>query len=79
MIFKNIFINRIIKATEKRTAIYEALLEEGFKVSYSTISRIANNLEAKVQEAYINQEYVPGNAVGVWFGNCKKFIYINVI
>ena len=65
MIFKNIFINRIIKATEKRTAIYEALLEEGFKVSYSTISRIANNLEAKVQEAYINQEYVPGNAVGV--------------
>lgn len=59
------------KQQKKRTDIYEALLDEGFKVSYATVLRTANKLEEKAQEAYIRQEYIPGNVVEFDWGTVK--------
>lgn len=59
------------KQQKKKTDIYEALLNDGFHLSYATVLRTANKLEAKAQEAYIRQEYVPGNIVEFDWGNVK--------
>lgn len=59
------------KQQKKRIDIYEALLDEGFEVSYSTVLRTANKLEMKAHEAYIKQEYVPGNVVEFDWGTVK--------
>ena len=63
------------KQQKKKKDIYEALLEEGFNVSYTTVLRVANKLEAKAHEAYIRQEYVPGNVVEFDWGTVK--IHVN--
>ena len=59
------------KQQKKKRDIYEALLNEGFQVSYSTVLRTANKIETKVHEAYIKQEYVPGNVVEFDWGTVK--------
>lgn len=59
------------KQQKKKRDIYEALLDEGFQVSYSTVLRTANKIEAKAHEAYIKQEYVPGNVVEFDWGTVK--------
>ncbi|NFO15086.1 hypothetical protein FDB34_12940 [Clostridium botulinum] len=51
------------KQQKKKKDIYEILLEEGFKVSYTSIVRAINKIEATVHEAYIKQEYLPGDVV----------------
>lgn len=64
-------VNRIIKATKKKKDIYEVLVSEGFNVSYTTVSRTINKIEQKAQEAYIKQQYVPGDVVEFDWGSVK--------
>lgn len=61
------------KQQKKKKDIFEALLEEGFSVSYTTISRVINSIEQKVQEAYIKQEYLPGDVVEFDWGLAKVY------
>jgi len=51
------------KQQKKKKDIYEVLVSEGFNVSYTTVSRTINKIEQKAQEAYIKQQYVPGDVV----------------
>ena len=51
------------KQQMKKTDIYEALVEEGFNVSYSSVVNAINSIERKCKEAYIRQEYKPGDVV----------------
>ena len=59
------------KQQKKKKDIYEELISEGFKVSYPTVSRVINRIEYKVQEAYIKQEYLPGDVVEFDWGTVK--------
>lgn len=43
----------------------------GFTISYSTVKNIVRELEDKVQEAYIRQEYQPGQACEFDWGEVK--------
>lgn len=61
------------KQQKKKKDIFEALIEEGFKVSYTTVSRVINSIEQKVQEAYIKQEYLPGDVVEFDWGTVKIY------
>lgn len=48
--------------------MYETLLDEGFNVSYPSVVNAVNSIERKKREAYIRQEYVPGDVVEFDFG-----------
>ena len=48
------------KQTMKKINIHDYLKKQGFDVSYSTIKRVTQYLETKHQEAFIRQEYMPG-------------------
>lgn len=61
------------KQQKKKKDIFEALVQEGFKVSYTTISRVINSIEQKAQEAYIKQEYLPGDVVEFDWGTVKIY------
>ena len=45
------------KQAMRKKDIHEYLIREGFSVSYSTVKRLVNRLEARHEEAYIRQEY----------------------
>lgn len=47
----------------KKIDICEALNEEGFLINYSAIAIAINKIEHKKREAYIKQEYVPGDVI----------------
>ena len=49
------------KQTMKKIDIHAYLKERGFDVSYSTVKRVTQYLETKHQEAFIRQEYTPGD------------------
>ncbi|TGA95455.1 IS21 family transposase [Sporolactobacillus shoreae] len=51
----------LYKQQKKVMDIYEALVEGGMKVSYSTVLRTIRQLEKKVKEAYIKGFYQPGD------------------
>lgn len=59
------------KQQKKKIDMYEALLDEGFNVSYSSVANAVNNSERKKREAYIRQEYAPGDTVEFDFGVVK--------
>lgn len=61
------------KQQKKKKDIYEALIIEDFNVSYTTVSRVINNIEHKIQEAYIKQEYLPGDVVEFDWGSVKIY------
>ena len=61
------------KQQMKKIDMYEALIEEGFNVSYSSIVSAVNKLDKKKKEAFIRQEYLPGNVVEFDFGTVKLF------
>ena len=48
------------KQTMKKIDIHDYLKKQGFDVSYSTVKRVTQYLETKHQEAFIRQEYLPG-------------------
>ncbi|WP_423248306.1 hypothetical protein [Clostridium pasteurianum] len=43
--------------------MYEVLLEEGYNISYPSVVNAVNSIERKKREAYIRQEYSPGDIV----------------
>lgn len=59
------------KAGHKKIDIHAYLKEQGFDVSYSTVKRVTQYLETKHQEAYIRQEYMPGEVCEFDWGTVK--------
>lgn len=59
------------KQEMRRKDIHEYLVREGFSVSYSTVKRLVNKLEARHEEAYIRQEYQPGEICEFDWGEVK--------
>ncbi len=59
------------KQQKKKIDMYEILLEEGYSVSYPSVVNAVNNIERKKREAYIRQEYAPGDIVEFDFGVVK--------
>jgi len=48
------------KQQKKKIDIFEALQEEGFAIGYTTICNTIRNIQQESREAYIRQEYAPG-------------------
>lgn len=61
------------KQQMKKIDICEALNEDGFNVSYSSVVCAINAIEHKKREAYIKQDYSPGDIVEFDFGNVKLY------
>lgn len=59
------------KQQMKKIDIYEAFKEEGFDLSYSSVISAINKIEKTRKEAYIKQEYIPGEIVEFDFGTVK--------
>ena len=60
------------KHQQRATDIHDYLTNTlGFTISYSTVKNIVRELEDKVQEAYIRQEYQPGQACEFDWGEVK--------
>ena len=59
------------KQTMKKIDIHAYLKERGFDVSYSTVKRVTQYLETKHQEAFIRQEYTPGDVCEFDWGTVK--------
>ena len=56
------------KQQKKKIDMYESLIEEGFNISYPSVVNAVNSIERKKREAYIRQEYAPGDVVEFDFG-----------
>ena len=67
------------KQQMKKIDMYESLNKDGFSVSYSSIVNAVNKLEKKKKEAYIHQEYTPGDVVEFDFGTVKLYTEDNVL
>ncbi|SHI06501.1 IS21 family transposase [Clostridium grantii] len=59
------------KQQKKKIDMYETLIEEGYNISYATVVKAVNTIERKKREAYIRQEYTPGDIVEFDFGLVK--------
>lgn len=59
------------KQQKKKIDMYETLVDEGFNVSYPSIVKAVNTIERKRREAYIRQEYAPGDVAEFDFGVVK--------
>ena len=59
------------KQTMKKIDIHAYLKKQGFDVSYSTVKRVTQHLESKHKEAYIRQEYMPGDVCEFDWGTVK--------
>ncbi len=59
------------KQVMRKTDIHEYLIGEGYSVSYSTVKRLVNKLETRHEEAYIRQEYQPGEICEFDWGEVK--------
>lgn len=53
----------LYKQQMKRCDIHQALLEEGYQVGYTSVCNYVREQLRKGQEAFIRQEYVPGQSV----------------
>jgi transposase/transposase-like protein len=49
------------KQVKKAIDIYDSLVKQGADISYSTIRHVVRTLKQKTQEAFIKQEYTPGD------------------
>lgn len=59
------------KQTMKKIDIHDYVKKQGLDVSYSTIKRATQYLESKHQEAFIWQEYMPGETCEFDWGTVK--------
>lgn len=59
------------KQQKKKIDMYEALIEEGYNLSYPSVVNAVNDIERKKREAYIKQQYAPGDVVEFDFGVVK--------
>jgi len=62
------------KQQKKKIDIYEALQEEGFAIGYTTICNTIRNIQQESREAYIRQEYTPGEVCEFDWGEVKLTI-----
>jgi transposase len=62
------------KQQKKKIDIYEALREEGFDISYTTICSTIRNIKKEGKEAYIRQEYELGEVCEFDWGEVKLTI-----
>ena len=59
------------KQQMKKIDIYEYLIEQGLRISYSTVKRLAHDIEQRHEQAYIRQEYAPGDVCEFDWGTVK--------
>ena len=62
------------KQQRKKIDIFEALQEEGFNIGYTTICNTIRNIQQEAREAYIRQEYAPGEVCEFDWGEVKLTI-----
>jgi transposase len=62
------------KQQKKKIDIFEALHEEGFNIGYTTICNTIRNIQQEAREAYIRQEYAPGEVCEFDWGEVKLTI-----
>lgn len=62
------------KQQKKKIDIFDALCEQGFEISYSTVCNTIRALENKGAEAYIRAEYTPGDICEFDWGDVRVFI-----
>jgi transposase/predicted transcriptional regulator len=62
------------KQQRKKIDIFEALQEEGFKIGYTTICNAIRKIQKESREAYIRQEYAPGEVCEFDWGEVKLTI-----
>lgn len=68
-------LSGLSKQQKKKKDIYEALLNEGYSLSYASVAQEISRIEKKNKEAYIKQEYQLGDSVEFDWGTVK--IYVN--
>ena len=59
------------KQQMRKTEIHDYLIKKGFDISYSTVKRLVRKLEDSPKEAYIRQEYEPGQICEFDWGEVK--------
>ena len=59
------------KQVMRKKDIHELLNRKGFSVSYSTVKRLVNRLEERSEEAFVRQEYHPGEVCEFDWGEVK--------
>lgn len=62
------------KQQKKKIDISEALKDEGFDIGYTTVCNAIKNIDRKQKEAYIRQEYAPGESAEFDWGELKLII-----
>lgn len=59
------------KQQMKKIDIYEHLIDQGLRISYSTVKRLVHDIEQRHEQAYIRQEYNPGDICEFDWGTVK--------
>jgi len=62
------------KQQKKKIDIYEALQKEGFAIGYTTICNTIRKIQQESREAYIRQEYAPGEVCEFDWGEVRLTI-----
>jgi len=62
------------KQQKKKIDILEALKDEGFDIGYTTVCNAITNIDRKQKEAYIRQQYGPGESAEFDWGEVKLII-----
>lgn len=61
------------KQQKKKKDIHEALIDEGFDISYPSVVNAINSIERRAKEAYIRQEYCLGDVTEFDWGTVKLY------
>ena len=59
------------KQTKAKIDIYEALVEDGHDIGYTTVCNAIREIQREEKEAYIRQEYAPGKVAEFDWGQVK--------
>ncbi|MDI9597063.1 MAG: IS21 family transposase [Atribacterota bacterium] len=62
------------KQARAKIDIYEALLEDGHDIGYTTVCNAVRDIDREQKEAYIRQEYLPGEVAEFDWGQVKLII-----
>jgi len=62
------------KQVRAKIDIYEALLEDGHDIGYTTVCNAVRDIDREEKEAYIRQEYLPGKVAEFDWGQVKLTI-----
>lgn len=72
-------LSGLSKQQMKKIDICDALNKEGFNISYTSVTNTINKIEHKKHEAFIKQEYTPGDIAEFDFGTVKLYIEDNIL